>query len=290
MKANFEVKTRSNDQSVPVVHILADHTGDTAAGVIHAASEQFDIGAVRVARLAKISNLEEVRAYFDAIEESDVPTAVFHTIVDEDLRKAVRDELNRRGIPSIDVLGPAIAVISNLTGQKPKGKAGIKHGGDERYNRRVKAMQFFVDHDDGHNPQDLGDADIVLMGVSRTNKTPLSMYLAFLGYKVANVDLSIGSKVPDELRQIDPSRIFGLVSSSNLLAHIRQTRLSDDAAFALAGSYADPDEIDVELAEATKLMDELGCVVINVENRAVEETASEIIERVRALQREQEGK
>ena len=272
-------------ENKPIVHIISDSLGDTATDVVMAAAGQFKPDTVRIERLSKVENVNQVRVYFDEHTDPDSPTAAFHTIVDSSLRAQVRSELDRRGIPSIDLMGPAITVLSTLTGQDPMNVPGVIHTTDERYFRRVEAMEFFVDHDDGRNPQDYPKADVVLVGVSRTSKTPLSMYLAFLGFKVANVPLALGVNPPEELFQVDPGRIFGLVSNTNTLAEIRQRRLFDDAAFALAGSYANPDEIDVEQAEARAFMKSLGCIVIHTNGKAVEESASEIIEHIEALNR-----
>ena len=285
MKANFDLVDDTACEDVPVVHILSDSLGDTASEVVNAAACQFPDESIRIERLAKVSNIEQVREYLDSLDDPDKQTAVFHTIVDARLRADVRRELDHRGIPSIDLMGPAITVMSSLTGEEPKNIPGVIHNTDDRYFRRVEAMEFFVEHDDGRNPQDLGMADVILVGVSRTSKTPLSMYLAFLGFKVANVTLALGVEPPAELLNVSPSNVFGLVSSTDVLAAIRQRRLSDDAAFAIAGSYADPQEIDVEQDEARKFMKRLGCIIINTEGKAVEETASEIIEHIESIRK-----
>lgn len=284
MKANIDLIDEDFDEATPVVHIISDSLGDTASEVVNAAAGQFPNESVRIERLAKVTSVEQVRHYFDEKTDPEIPMAVFHTIVDSNLRAEVRRELDRRAIPSIDLMGPAITVLSTLTGEEPKNVPGVIHNTDGQYFRRVDAMEFFVEHDDGRNPQDLPKADIVLVGVSRTSKTPLSMYLAFLGYRVANVPLALGVEPPQELEQVDPRRLFGLVSSTNTLQAFRQNRLSDDAAFAIAGSYADPHEIVAEQDEARKLMKHLGCIVIRTEGKAVEESATEIISRIEDLE------
>lgn len=162
---------------------------------------------------------------------------------------------------------------------------GINHEADDRYFRRIESMEFFVEHDDGRNPQELDLADIVLIGVSRTSKTPLSMYLAFMGYKVANVPLALGVEPPIELENVDPSRIFGLMSTTDTLVSIRTRRLSKDGASDYAASYADPAEVVAEQAEARKLMRHLGCMIINTSGKAVEETANDIINQIEELKR-----
>lgn len=266
----------------PTIHIFSDALGETADRLVRAACAQFPLGSVRIERLGKVRDVAQVRDYLDRLGEVG-PTAVFHTIVDYDLRGEVRRELDGRGIPSIDLIGPAINVVRGLTGLEPAGTAGIIHTADDRYFRRIEAMEFFVEHDDGRNPQDLPKADIVLIGVSRTSKTPLSMYLAFLGYKVANVPLALGCEPPIELEDCDPARIFGLMSTTDTLVSIRERRLDKEGAADVAQSYADPAEVVREQAEARSLMRHLGCIVLNTAGKAVEETANEVIAHIDAL-------
>jgi regulator of PEP synthase PpsR (kinase-PPPase family) len=178
-------------------------------------------------------------------------------------------------VAAVDLIGPAIEAIAEATGLKPKGKPGLIRKTNEEYFGRIDAMEFAVDHDDGRNMDDLAGADIVLIGVSRTSKTPLSIYLASRGYRVANVPLSRGIPDPPQLFTIDSRRIFGLTSQAGLLSEIRYRRLGDAAAY--AGSYAEIGNVQEDLDEARLLMRRLGCIVIKTDNRAIEETAQEIL-------------
>lgn len=265
--------------SVPTVHVISDSLGDTAADVALAAAAQFDTGIVHIERLPKASSLEQISAFLDAHLANEDPEhfLIFHTIVDRELRCALEDELVRRKVPHVDILGPALDAIEHLTGKSPHGQPGVIRRTDERYFRRIEAMEFFVSHDDGRNPQDLTKADIVLVGVSRTSKTPLSMYLSFHGYKVANVPLAKGSEPPVELFDVEPFRIFGLLSTPEVLSTIRNERLGSDRVREVAGAYADPEAIEEELDEAKALMRRLGCIRIHTDGRAVEETAQVIL-------------
>ncbi|MBS5449652.1 MAG: kinase/pyrophosphorylase [Coriobacteriia bacterium] len=266
-------------QSVPTIHVISDSLGDTAADVALAAAAQFDAGIVHIERLPKASSLRQISEYLDAHLAQDGPEhfLVFHTIANRELRTALEAELVRRKVPHIDVLGPALDAIAQLTGEQPHGQAGVIRRTDERYFRRIEAMEFFVSHDDGRNPQDLTKADIVLVGVSRTSKTPLSMYLSFHGYKVANIPLAKGSEPPHELFDVEPFRVFGLMSTPEVLSTIRNERLGSDRVREVAGAYADPCAIADELDEARALMRRLGCIVIHTDGRAVEETAQVIL-------------
>lgn len=281
--------------AVPTVHVISDSLGDTAADVALAAAAQFDHGTVHIERLPKVTNIEQVRRFILQREHDVAPEniLVFHTIANKELRDQLQDELDRRGIPSIDLLGPALSAISRLTGEQPQGQAGVIRRTDARYFRRIDAMEFFVSHDDGRNPEELTKADIVLVGVSRTSKTPLSMYLSFQGYKVANVPLARGVEPPRELFDVEPFRIFGLLSTAEVLSTVRNERLGSLEARAVAGSYADPLCIEEELDEARALMRRLGCIVIHTNGRAVEETAQVILgyfQRAEALYEERMAK
>jgi regulator of PEP synthase PpsR (kinase-PPPase family) len=139
-------------------------------------------------------------------------------------------------------------------------------------------MEFAVKHDDGRNPEGLIDADIVLLGVSRTSKTPIAMYLAFKGWRVANVPLAPGSPPPPEIYTLDPRRVFGLVTSVEVLRTIRTERMKELGGY--VPGYAERDAIEAELAEARAIMRKIGCLVVHTDNRAVEESAQEILRHI----------
>lgn len=260
----------------PVVHVISDSLGDTANEVVSAAASQFDDGAVRITRLAKVSTVEQVRRYFDVNAEPGVPKAVFHTIVDPDLRSEIRTELDRRGIPSIDLIGPAISVISMLTGDEPKNIAGAIHDFNDKTYKRSDAMAYFVSHDDTHNPQDLPEADAIIMGISRTSKTPVATYLAFLGLKVACISLRPDRALPEEVLACDPRRVFCLTATTEKLVDLRTRRLNDDPD--LPENYADPARIEGEQQLSADAVARVGCVVIPTGEKAVEDIAKEILE------------
>ena len=220
----------------PTVIVISDSLGDTACEVVLAASGQFDEGAFRVLRLPKVTSVEQVESFVGPRVDADHrDIAVFHTIVDPALRARVLDYLGLLHIRSVDLIGPTLAVLSSLIGVAPKGVAGVIHKTDDRYFHRIEAMEYFVEHDDGRGCDDLSGADIVLLGVSRTSKTPLSMYLAYQGYKVANVPLAHGMEPPKSIYEVDPMRLFGLISTVDVISEIRDSRLGDDYARVVAG-------------------------------------------------------
>ncbi len=272
------------DPSIPTVHVISDSLGDTACEVVLAAAGQFDEGSIRIARLPKVSNIDQVETYLAPRIAFGGKHAVFHTIADPVLRAQVCDTCAALQIPSMDIMGPTTGVISVITGQEPHGIPGTIHRTDERYFKRIEAMEYFVEHDDGRGADDLSDADIVLLGISRTSKTPLSMYLAFQGYRVANIPLAPGLEPPKSIFSVDPMRLFGLLSTTDVIAGIRDRRLGDDYTRAMASSYSDPEAITREMDEAHALMKRLGCFIVRTDRKAIEESAAEIIEHLDMIQ------
>jgi regulator of PEP synthase PpsR (kinase-PPPase family) len=165
-----------------------------------------------------------------------------------------------------------------VTGLSPTHESGAIRRTDDDYFDRIEAMEFAVKHDDGRNPEGLADADIVLLGVSRTSKTPLSMYMAFKGWRVANVPLTPGSAPPEEIFHLDRRKVFGLVTSVDVLLDIRTSRMQELGGW--VPGYAEREAVEKELEEARALMRRIGCLVVHTDNRAVEEAAQEIIRHV----------
>ena len=178
-------------------------------------------------------------------------------------------------IAAVDLIGPAIAAITQATGRFPKGEPGLLRLTNKQYFNRIEAMEYAVEHDDGRNIEQIDQADIVLIGASRTSKTPLSIYLASYGYKVANIPLTVGIEAPSQLFELDRRRIFGLTSTPELLSEIRYARLGN--ATGVAASYAEISSVQDDLDDARQLMRSLGCIVVRTNGRSIEETAQEIL-------------
>ena len=265
------------------VLVISDALGETAASVALAAAGQFDEGTVAIERLSRVQDARQVKRYLESLAGAAKKIAAFHTIVQDELRSEVAGLLVEQGIAAVDLLGPAIDTIAALTGLAPKGIPGIIHQTDERYFQRIACMEYTVEHDDGRGADDLSEADVVLIGVSRTSKTPLSMYLALQGYRVANIPLAPQMEPPQALFEVDPARIFGLVTTVEAIAPIRAQRLGTAQAQSAAGSYADPNAIELEFAYARSLMKRLGCFVVHTDGKAIEESATEIIERLNRI-------
>lgn len=260
----------------PIV-IISDSLGDSAAVIAEAAEAQFELHDIVVERLPNATTADQIRTFLENVKlrYPEASPIVFFTFVNPDLSIQTKQILNEMDIAYVDILGPAINAIASVSGQMPLGKPGLIHKTTSEYYRRIEAMEFAVDHDDGRNVQDLPKADIVLIGSSRTSKTPLAVFLATQGHKVANVPLAPGTEPPKELFQVKKGHLFGLTSKPELLSRIRYRRLGN--ASGVAASYADISYVHEDLEEARALMRKLGCIVIRTDNRAIEETAAEIL-------------
>lgn len=258
------------------VFIISDSVGDTASALVSAALSQFSGEEACIDRLSKVTDLVQVQNFVDARTDRDLPEIAFITLASPSLSQDVCQYVESLGIASVDLLSPAVTAIAKATGKSPALRAGVNRELDDSYYRRIEAMDYSVDHDDGRLPEEYKYADIVLMGVSRTSKTPLSMYLASRGYKVANLPLAPGVEPPKEIYEIENWRIFGLMSTPDVLSDFREKRLGSDG-MQVAGVYASVDYIEQDLEEARTFMRKIGCIVIHTNNRAIEETAQEIL-------------
>jgi Uncharacterized protein conserved in bacteria len=261
-----------------VIYAVSDSAGETGEAVVRAAVAQFHSARTEIRRRPFVTDKSHIAAI--VAEARDERAIILYTLVLPHLREAMARYAKRDGVTAIDALGPLLDALESRTGIRPKYKPGLNHQLDADYFRRVEAVEFAVKHDDAKDHSGILKADIVLIGVSRTSKTPLSMYLAHRKFKVANVPLVPELKLPDELTRVPRTRIIGLTIGKHDLNQIRKERLK---ALGLPDTapYATPERIERELAYAREVMDRLGCVVIDVSRRAVEETASLIMEHVR---------
>ena len=262
----------------PEILIISDSLGDTAVAVAHAAASQFDEDAFTIARFYKATSITQIQTFLENHLKLLAPESemvLLYTIVSCRLRDEMLEYIKDKPILAVDLISEAINAIAQSTGEKPTYRSGVNRAVDAAYFARIEAMDFAVDHDDGRNPEDLTIADIVLVGVSRTSKTPLSMYLSSLGYKVANIPLASGVEPPRQLYDVNPKRVFGLISTPEVLEEVRRKRIGEAAA--LAPSYVNIEGIEDDLEDARRVMRRIGCRIIRTERRAIEETAQEIL-------------
>jgi [pyruvate, water dikinase]-phosphate phosphotransferase / [pyruvate, water dikinase] kinase len=260
--------------SEPVeIHVISDSTGETAARFAEAVERQFPEEEFEVVRHPRITSVDDVQ--LAAMRARGRRAVLMYTLVERELREAMRTLCRRYKLHYCDLLGHPIDAVARVSGQPATMTPGARPVLDSSYFKRMAAIEFAVRYDDGLGASGLHDADIVLVGVSRSSKTPLSIYLGYLGYKTANVPIVPGVEPPTELGEIDRSKIVGLTIDAENLAAIRSER-----ARGMAGArrrYAALAEIYAELERADEIHRRLGCPVIEVSNLAIEETARRII-------------
>jgi regulator of PEP synthase PpsR (kinase-PPPase family) len=254
--------------------IVSDSLGETGALVTRAAMSQFKTDNYEIKRFSYVQDLDVLRGVLQ--EASLIKNSILiYTLVDERLIEFIKEYSKNTGLLTVDLISPLINVISQTLNIEPTREPGVIRRLDETYFKRVAAIEFAVKYDDGKDPRGVVEADIVLVGVSRTSKTPLSMYLANRNLKVANIPLVIEVDPPKELFNISAKKVIGLTNSPEKLNEVREERLKS-LGLSSGSSYASLGRILDELEYADKIMKKIGCPIIDVSNRAIEET-SEIV-------------
>ncbi|MBM3568985.1 MAG: kinase/pyrophosphorylase [Alphaproteobacteria bacterium] len=257
------------------VHLVSDATGDTLNAVAKAAAALFENVEPAFHIWPMLRSAAQIERALQGI--SVHPGLVLFTLVDPELRQALERGVRDLDMPAVPVLDPVLTAMSTYLGLRPKAEPGRQHHLDSEYFARIEAINYTLQHDDGQSPQTLYKADIVLVGVSRTSKTPTSIYLANRGIKAANVPIVPGVAVPSELEGITGPLVVGLTTSVDRLVQVRRNRLlslSQDA----ETEYVDQERVKEELAEARKLYARHDWPVIDVTRRSIEETAAAILQ------------
>ncbi|ETY74149.1 pyruvate, water dikinase regulatory protein [Lactiplantibacillus fabifermentans] len=257
------------------VFILSDSVGETAHSVAEAAAAQFSEYKINYQRFPFVRTSSLLETVLAQAEKAGA--AIFFTFVDRQLSVQAHDYCEKHQLMYYDVLTPALDTFSQLTHVTPANRPGTVHALNNNYFDRINAIEFAVTYDDGKNPSGFLEADVVLLGVSRTSKTPLSLYLANRNLKVANLPLVPQAQIPDEIWKVDPKKVFGLTNDPEKLNDIRRQRmvqygLNPDTV------YSNTDKIRAELDYADNIFKKIGCLVINVANKSIEETATLITE------------
>ncbi|PYS27795.1 MAG: hypothetical protein DMG11_15090 [Acidobacteria bacterium] len=256
------------------IFVVSDATGSTAEHVLQAALAQFEAGDVKVERRPQTRTVDRIRDVVDEAHESG--GMLVHTLASTDLRREIYLRATERRVHSVDLLGNVLSDLSAFLGAPPGGVPGGLHRFDENYYRRMDALTFVVKHDDGLGLEDLGRAEIVLVGISRTSKTPLSIYLAVRGYFVANVPILNGVEQPQELFKIDQRKVVALRMDPVRLRHIREQRLKsfrEDARQAYIDAYM----IQQEVAFADEVFKRASWPVVDMTLKSLEEVAVEVV-------------
>ncbi len=260
------------------IHLVSDATGTTLLGLSRAVLAQFEGIDPNQKFWPLIRTERQLERVIRRI--SDNPGPVIFTFVNEKMRARLTEKCEELGVPCVAVLDPIIHSLSSYLGEHAKGVPGLQHTMDDAYFKRVSAVDFAMRFDDGRSLKGLKEADIILVGVSRTSKTPTSIFLARRGIKAANIPLVPGVEVPDEHFRLKKPLYVGLTASPERLKHLRHTRLKTDkndaAAFA-QNTYLDEEQIENETRKARRLFSSHGWPVIDVTKRSIEETAAEIM-------------
>ena len=257
------------------IFVVSDFTGETIETVTRAATRQFPKGHTRIRRFRYINSESRARRVLDeAVEKEALITC---TLVDHEVRTWFINKARVMGLKVIDVLGPVMDILSQTLDMAPLEKPGLAHQMDEAYFKRVKAVEFSIACDDGSNSHMLPDAELVVVGVSRTCKTPLSMYLAHKGIMTANIPLVPDLEPPQELFQLEPHKVVGLTIKASKLQQVRKERLQMMGLDPETSGYARTDKVEEEISYARNIMKEIGCKVFDVTDKAIEETAQEVI-------------
>jgi regulator of PEP synthase PpsR (kinase-PPPase family) len=257
------------------LHLVSDSTGETLITVARAVVAQYE----GVAAIEHVYPLVRSNTQLERVisEIETAPGIVLYTLVEQDLAHRLEEVCRATGSPHLSVLEPVHALLSSYLGTHSTARPGAQHMLNAEYFKRIDAMNFTLLHDDGHLPHDLDDADVILVGVSRTSKTPTAIYLANRGLKTANIPLVPGVPPPAVLETARKALIVGLVATPERIVQIRQNRLlslnADDDT-----SYVDRDAVAEELAASRRLFARNGWPVIDVTRRSIEETAAAIID------------
>ena len=256
------------------LHLLSDSTGETLEMIAKAALAQFDDAEV----IRHFWPMVRSQQHLDRIvgELAANPGLVLYTLVNAETRQMLEERCRNLGLPHIAALDTVTAALEDRLGQQAKGRPGRQHMMDEAYFARVDAIQFTIAHDDGIGWENWEEADIVLAGVSRTSKTPTSIYLANRGYKVANIPLVVESPPPPSLFELRHPLVVGLTTAPRRLIEIRRNRLLSLNQKAET-AYADEERVEQEVAFARRIFSDNGWPVIDVTRRSIEETAAAIM-------------
>lgn len=262
------------DKNKSKVFVVSDSLGETAELVAKAVASQFNLSDIEIRRFPYVNNKQQVKEIISQSEGYNCLIA--YTLVIPELKEYLEELVNEMGLEAVDILSPMLRAMERLLNKPPKLEPGLLRKLDEQYFKRVEAIEFAVKYDDGKDPKGLVKADIVLVGISRTSKTPLSMYLAHKRIKCANVPLVPEVSPPEELYKVK-NKVVGLIIDPYHLYEIRKERLKTLGLTSNA-NYAAVERIIKELEYSDAVMKKIGCPVINVTNKAVEETASTIME------------
>lgn len=263
------------DTTPIIAYVISDSLGQSAVSVTRATLSKFKDIRIRIKDYTFITEFSKIDSVIEDVEKEDDRVLIFHAFSNSKMADYLEDTLKNTKYSCVDVLTPIVNRVAEATGFQSEKEYTVTKL-DDLYFDRIGALEFAVAHDDGKEPKGFLEADILILGISRTSKTPLSIYLANNNYKVANLPLMPESELPDELWEVDPKRIIGLTNNIDVLSEIRKERM---ISYGLNPDtiYSDRERIKKEIDYAIELYEKLNCKIINVANKSIEETASLII-------------
>ncbi|KPL18543.1 MAG: hypothetical protein AMJ92_07635 [candidate division Zixibacteria bacterium SM23_81] len=268
------MKKKSAKRNKRHVFVVSDATGSTCELVVNAALTQFKTSRAVLHRVRQVRNVDQVHAVIQ--EAQKVQGIVVYTLVVPDLRKAILTLGRHRAVSTIDILGPVLSRLTDLLELSPMAKPGLFKGLDQAYFERIEAMDYAIKHDDGQRPGDLPQADLVLVGVSRTSKTPISVYLSYRGFKVANVPIVLDTMPLRQLFEIDPHKVIGLTIRPERLQLLRRARA--EGYMMDMPTYTNLRVIRKELQQSIDIFQEQEWQTFDVTLRSIEEAATVIMQ------------
>lgn len=262
-------------QSFFHLHLISDATGETLLAAGRAVSAQY-VNARAIEHIYPLIRTEkQLMRVFEDIEEE--PGIVLYTVVDTSLAQLIDRKAAAMGLPFVSVLEPVMMVFQSYLGTPAGRRVGAQHVLDAQYFRRIEALNFTMEHDDGQLTEDIDEADVVLIGISRTSKTPTSIYLANRGIKTANIPVVLDVPLPEGLLAATRPLVVGLIATAERISQVRQHRLLGTTSNYDSQDYVDRAAITEELAYARKLCTLHGWPTIDVSRRSIEETAAAIV-------------
>ena len=281
IRKNFLEETKMNDIAAKKIrsiyfhiHLVSDSTGETLVGTSRASCAQYQHGIAVEHLHALVRSEKQLEKALISIE--NFPGVVFYTLVNHSRRRRLEQRCAELNIPAVSILDSTLAALGRYLGAPMSSEVGAQRTMDAEYFSRISALDFAMAHDDGQNLEGLVDADIILLGISRTSKTPTCIYLANRGFKTGNIPLVPGFVMPDYIQDLKKPLIVGLVSSPDRIVQIRRNRLTslgDDP----NSNYVDKQEVRAEMMAAKRLFSRNNWPIVDVSRRSIEETAARII-------------
>jgi [pyruvate, water dikinase]-phosphate phosphotransferase / [pyruvate, water dikinase] kinase len=257
------------------LHLVSDATGETLTTVARAATAQY----AKVMPVEHVYPLVRTQKQLDRVlaEIEEAPGIVLYTLLEEDLVKRLEDHCRELGVPCLSILGPVLSLMQSYLGRETSHRVGAQHTLNAEYFRRIDALNYSMLHDDGQHIEGLEEADVVLVGVSRTSKTPTSIYLANRGVKTGNVPLVPGITLPPQVEQLNRPLVVGLYASPERIVQIRQNRVLGLKSHHDADQYIDRKAVAEEVAFSRRLCARHNWPSIDVTRRSIEETAAAVM-------------